>query len=108
MNRLAESRIGVVELLPRPGVENTIVSSVVHSEGTLEGGTEMPTATVEGPSIKDLDTKRSLTREITDALERAYKLPRQVYVVVIRENPPENVCVGGELVCDRVERKKGS
>jgi 4-oxalocrotonate tautomerase family enzyme len=68
----------------------------------------MPNVTVEGPLIKDLDTKRSLTREITDALERAYKLPRQAYVVTIRENPPENVCVGGELICDRIQRGEGS
>lgn len=69
----------------------------------------MPTVTVEGPSIKDLERKRSLTSEITDALEKAYGLPRDVYVVVIKENPPENVCVGGEMVCDRIERmKKGS
>jgi len=68
----------------------------------------MPTVTVEGPPIKDLDVKRSLTREITDALEKAYKLPRQVYVVVIRENSPENVCVGGEMICDRARRSEGS
>jgi len=67
----------------------------------------MPTVTVEGPPIKDLDVKRSLTREITDALEKAYKLPRQVYVVVIRENLPENVCVGGEMICDRAPRREG-
>ena len=67
----------------------------------------MPTVTVEGPPIKDLDAKRSLTREITDALERAYKIPREAYVVVIRENPPENVCVGGELICDRIRRREG-
>ena len=67
-----------------------------------KGGTIMPTVTVEGPPLKDLDRKRSLTREITDALERAYGLPRQAYTVVIKENPPENVCVGGELICDRI------
>lgn len=62
----------------------------------------MPTANVEGPPIKDLDKKRMLTREITDAMEKAYGIPRQAYVVVIRENEPENVCVGGELLCDRI------
>lgn len=62
----------------------------------------MPTVTVEGPPLKDLDRKRSLAREITDTLERAYGLPRQAYTVVIRENQPENVCVGGELLCDRI------
>jgi 4-oxalocrotonate tautomerase len=68
----------------------------------------MPTVTVEGPPIKDLDTKRSLTKEITDALERAYKIPREAYVVVIKENPHENVSVGGELICDRIQRREGS
>jgi len=67
----------------------------------------MPTVTVEGPPLKDLDRKRALTREITDALERAYGLPREVYVVVVKENLPENVCVGGELICDRVARRGG-
>ena len=36
----------------------------------------------------------------TDSVEKAYKLPRQVYVVVIKENPPGNVGVGGKLVID--------
>lgn len=62
----------------------------------------MPTVTVEGPPIGELDKKRTLTREITDALERAYGLPREVYVVVIKENLPENVAVGGQMICDRI------
>lgn len=73
----------------------------------MKGGEEMPTATVEGPPIEDLDRKRALTREITDAMERAYGIPREAYVVVIRENPPQNVCVGGELICDRLARQRG-
>jgi 4-oxalocrotonate tautomerase len=68
----------------------------------------MPTANVEGPPIKDLDKKRQLTREITDAMEKAYGIPRQAFVVVIRENEPENVCVGGELLCDRISGSGGS
>lgn len=64
----------------------------------------MPNVYIEGPPIKDLDVKRTLAREITDAMEKAYGIPRQAYVVIIRENPPENVCVGGELICDRIAR----
>jgi 4-oxalocrotonate tautomerase family enzyme len=63
----------------------------------------MPTATVDGPEL-DLEKKRELSRKITDALEEAYGLPRRVLVVVIKENPPENVCTGGEMICDRIER----
>ena len=67
----------------------------------------MPTATIDGPEIMDLDKKRAMVREITDAMEKAYGLPRHVYVVVIKENPPENVSVGGELVLDRTTGKEG-
>ena len=66
----------------------------------------MPTVWVDGPIINDLDKKRDLTREITDSMVKAYGLPKQAFTVVIKENPPENVCVGGELVCDRISRRE--
>lgn len=61
----------------------------------------MPSATIEGPKIEDVEIKRVLVKEITDALEKAYKLPRQVYIVLIKENPPENVGSGGQLIFDK-------
>ena len=61
----------------------------------------MPTATLEGPPIEDVEIKRNLVKEITDALEKAYKLPRQVYTVLIKENAANNVGVGGTLIIDR-------
>lgn len=61
----------------------------------------MPNVTIEGPKIEDIEIKRVLVKEITDALEKAYKIPREAYVVVIKENPPENVEVGGKLIIDR-------
>lgn len=61
----------------------------------------MPTATLEGPPIEDVEIKRNLVKEITDALEKAYKLPRQVYTVLIKENAANNVGVGGILIIDR-------
>jgi 4-oxalocrotonate tautomerase len=61
----------------------------------------MPSATIEGPKIEDVEIKRVLVKEITDTLEKAYKLPRQVYVVLIKENPPENVGSGGQLILDK-------
>ena len=64
----------------------------------------MPSAIIEGPGIEDVDVKRVLVREITDALEKAYKIPRKVYVVLIKENDPQNVGVGGSLILDS---KKG-
>ena len=64
----------------------------------------MPNATIEGPPITDVDIKRLLVKEITDALEKAYKLPREVYTVVIKENFPQNVGVGGKLILDRIRK----
>ena len=65
----------------------------------------MPNITVEGPPIKELDTKRKLTKEITKAAVKAYGLPKEIIVVLIKENPPENVSVGGQLILDRLKQK---
>ena len=63
----------------------------------------MPSTQIEGPEIKDVEVKRVLVKEITDALEKAYRLPRQSYVVLIKENSPENVGVGGQLIFDKTK-----
>jgi phenylpyruvate tautomerase PptA (4-oxalocrotonate tautomerase family) len=51
--------------------------------------------------VADIETKRTLVAEITDTLEKAYKLLRNLFVVIIKENPPENVASVGELIVDR-------
>lgn len=61
----------------------------------------MPHITLSGPRIEDLDKKRELTRAMTEAAIKAYELPRETIVVVIKENAPENVSVGGQLIIDR-------
>ena len=61
----------------------------------------MPIAMIEGPKIEDVKKKMELVKEITDALEKAYKIPREAYVVLIKENSPENVGVGGKLILDK-------
>ena len=60
----------------------------------------MPVVTVDGGQL-DVDKKRELCADITEALSKAYGLPKEAYVVLIRENPGENVAVAGELICDR-------
>jgi 4-oxalocrotonate tautomerase len=61
----------------------------------------MPTITVEGPVLASLDKKRELVRGMTDVAAKVYGIPAQAMVVLIRENPPENVGLGGELLADR-------
>ncbi|MBN2168881.1 MAG: tautomerase family protein [Actinobacteria bacterium] len=48
-----------------------------------------------------------MANEITGAMAKAYGLPGDVFVVVIQENPPENVSMGGQLVCDRGSGRNG-
>ena len=66
----------------------------------------MPDISIEGPIIKDIDKKKILVREMTDAAVKAYGLPRETIVVLIKENPPENVGVGGQLLIDRRRAEK--
>ncbi|PLX92264.1 MAG: 4-oxalocrotonate tautomerase [Desulfuromonas sp.] len=61
----------------------------------------MPHINVSGPKINELDKKRALTRALTDAAAAAYDMPRETIVVIINENSPENVSVGGQLIVDR-------
>lgn len=61
----------------------------------------MPNITVDGPAIKDVEKKRILVQELTDAATKAYGLPQETIVVVIKENSLENVAVGGKLLIDR-------
>jgi 4-oxalocrotonate tautomerase len=57
--------------------------------------------TIDGPRIADLNKKRKLVQQVTTAATEAYGLPPETFVVVIKENAPENVSVGGVLVSDR-------
>ncbi len=61
----------------------------------------MPTATLDGPEIDKIEVKRKLVKDITDALEKAYKLPREAFIVTIREHKPENIGLAGQLIIDR-------
>jgi 4-oxalocrotonate tautomerase len=61
----------------------------------------MPIITVDGPRIEDGHVKRELVQALTEAAEKAFGMPRQAIVVLLKENRPDNVAVGGELVSDR-------
>ena len=72
-----------------------------HRRTQPERRVKVPNISVEGPSIRDIDKKRVLVKEITEAAVKAYGLPAEVIVVTLKENEPENVAVGGQLICDR-------
>ncbi|MCX7021109.1 MAG: tautomerase family protein [bacterium] len=58
----------------------------------------MPNITVEGPPL-EIAKKRLLVKALYDAARAVYNIDD--IIVVIHENPLENVGVGGELVVDR-------
>ncbi len=61
----------------------------------------MPTIMVEGPPI-DVERKRMLVKKLTEVAAEVYKIEH--IIVLIRENPHENVGIDGQLL---VDRKKG-
>jgi len=67
----------------------------------------MPIINIDGPPTLNLDAKRSLAQALTDAAVAAYELPRDSIVVVIKENPTENVARGGQLIVDRNASPEG-
>jgi len=58
----------------------------------------MPTIIVEGPPIS-VDKKRVLVRKITEIVSEIYGIKH--VTVIVKENPPENVGINGELLIDR-------
>ena len=65
----------------------------------------MPVIRVDGPQIS-VDKKRELVKRLTEVAAEVYGMGKEHIIVLIRENPPENVGVGGELIADR--RKESS
>ena len=61
----------------------------------------MPIITMQGPAIPDLDKKRHLVRTMTAAAAAAYGLSTDTIIIVFREDTPDNVSVGGQLIIDR-------
>lgn len=61
----------------------------------------MPIINIDGPPIADIEVRRALVDELTAAAVKAYKLPAEKIIVLIRENGPEQVAVGGTLLADR-------
>jgi 4-oxalocrotonate tautomerase len=64
----------------------------------------MPVISVDGPAVPNVDRKREFVRLVTDAAVALYEIPRQAIIVLFRENTPENVGVGGELLVDRFDK----
>ena len=59
----------------------------------------MPVITVEAASL-DMEQKRRLASELTDVAARILDMPRETIYVFLKENPLENIGVGGRILSD--------
>jgi 4-oxalocrotonate tautomerase family enzyme len=60
----------------------------------------MPRIEISGPAL-GLDEKRTLAQRLTDIACELYGCPRDLVTVVIRAMAPDDVALGGTLICDR-------
>jgi len=51
-------------------------------------------------SPQDTECKRKLSAALTKAAAEITKIPEEKFIVIIEENPRENIAVGGQLLCD--------
>ncbi|MGE5575941.1 MAG: 4-oxalocrotonate tautomerase DmpI [Syntrophothermus sp.] len=54
----------------------------------------------DGPQIKK-EQKEQLVKEFTATASRITNIPKDAFIVLIKENNPENVGVGGELLANK-------
>ncbi len=67
----------------------------------------MPTIQFDGPKMSR-EQKMDLVASFTETACRVTGIAKEAFVVYIRENEPENVGVGGELLTERRTREKSS
>ncbi len=60
----------------------------------------MPLIIFDGPQIKK-EQKEQLVKEFTATASRITNIPKDAFIVLIKENNPENVGVGGELLANK-------
>ncbi len=66
----------------------------------------MPVLTFDGPNVKDVEVKRKLVKKLTDVVSETFpNIPRDAFVILIKENSPENIGNGGMLLVDKWKNK---
>ena len=59
----------------------------------------MPVITVEAASL-DMEQKRRLAGELTSVAAEILGMPKETIYVFLKENPLENIGVGGKILSD--------
>jgi 4-oxalocrotonate tautomerase len=63
----------------------------------------MPVITIDGPRMSK-EQKKDLVESFTSEAARVTGIPTQAFIVIINENDPDNVGVGGELLSSRMAK----
>ena len=63
----------------------------------------MPVISIDGPHLSK-EQKKDLVESFTKEAARITGIPTYAFVVLINENEPDNVGVGGELLSDRLKK----
>lgn len=61
----------------------------------------MPVINIDGPKVQDINKKKEFVQQVTKAASEFYNLPEQSIVIMLKENNPENVSVGGSLISEK-------
>lgn len=64
----------------------------------------MPVITIEGPALS-FEKKEKLAKDITQLASDIMNIPKDAYVVFIKENPYENMAQGGVLISERIKKR---
>ena len=63
----------------------------------------MPVIQVNALKQPDIGKKRKLVVKLTDVMVEIYGVPRESVIVMIKEDEPENVGIGGVLALDKLK-----
>ena len=63
----------------------------------------MPVITFDGGKMTK-EQKNDLVCGLTDVAQKVTGIRREAFVILIRENDPENIGSGGELLCDKMKK----
>jgi len=62
----------------------------------------MPVITIEASPLSH-DVKEKLAKALTDAASEITNIPKDAFVVIVKENPFENMAQGGVLLSERLK-----
>ncbi|HKK42800.1 MAG TPA: 4-oxalocrotonate tautomerase DmpI [Bacteroidales bacterium] len=63
----------------------------------------MPVITIEGPSLSP-EKKEQLAATLTKAASGIMEINKDAFVVLIKENPYENMAQGGVLISEKLKK----